>query len=76
MAVARPYGSKIDFMRNPIFGSAARFFVFILKFIFALIYELKIFEKKILDTKIISFSKAVGVNNVFLFIIRIFDLSI
>ena len=58
MAAARPYGLKIDFMRNPIFESAARFLVTILKFIFTAIYEIKIFEKKILDTKIISFSKA------------------
>ena len=34
MAVAQPYGFEIDFVRNPISGSAARFFVLILKFIF------------------------------------------
>ena len=47
MAVSRRYGFKIDFVRNPIPGSAAQFFVIILKFIFTLIYEIKIFEKKI-----------------------------
>ena len=45
MAVARPYGFKIDFLRNPISGSAARFFDVILKFIFPLINEIKIFKK-------------------------------
>ena len=54
MAVARPNGFEIDFVRNPISGSASKFFVFILKFIFTLIFEIKIFEKKFLFTKIIS----------------------
>ena len=51
MAVARLYGSKIDFTRNPISGSAARFFVNILKFIFTYIYEIKISKKKFLTPK-------------------------
>ena len=38
--------------------SAAWFFVIILKFIFTSIFEIKIHEKKFLDTKKISFSKA------------------
>ena len=38
MAVARPYGFEIDFVRNPISGSAAWFFVIILKFIFTHIF--------------------------------------
>ena len=45
MAVARLYGFEIDFMRNPISGSAAWFFMIILKFIFKLIFEIKIDEK-------------------------------
>ena len=45
MAVARPYGFEIDFVRNPISGSAAWFFVIILKFIFTPIYQIKISEK-------------------------------
>ena len=45
MATAWPYGFKVDFVRNPISESAARFFVIILKFIFTLIYEIKISEK-------------------------------
>ena len=44
--------------RDPIFESAAWFFVIILKFIFTSIFEIKIHEKKNLDTKKISFSKA------------------
>ena len=43
---------------NPIFESSAWFFVIILKFIFTSIFEIKIHEKKFLDTKKISFSKA------------------
>ena len=44
--------------RDPIFESASWFFVIILKFIFTSIFEIKIHEKKFLDTKKISFSKA------------------
>ena len=57
MAVARPLGFEIDFVRNPISGSAAWFFVIILKFILTPIFEIKVHEKKFLDTKKISFSK-------------------
>ena len=46
MAVARPYGYKMNFVRNRFSESAARFFVIILKFIFTFIYEIKIFKKK------------------------------
>ena len=46
MAVERPLGSIIDFMRNTISGSAARFFVIIVESFFTLIYEIKIFEIK------------------------------
>ena len=45
MAVARPIGFEIDSMRNTISGSAAWFFVYILKFIFPSIFEIKIHEK-------------------------------
>ena len=51
-------GSKIDFKRSPIFESAAWFFVIILKFIFTSIFEIKIQDKKILETEKISFLKA------------------
>ena len=44
--------------RDPIFESSAWFFVIILKFIFTSIFEIKIHEKKFLDTKKISFLKA------------------
>ena len=40
MAVARQYDFEINFVRNPIFGSAAWFFVIMLKFIFTLILEI------------------------------------
>ena len=57
MAVVQPYGFKIDFVRNPISGSAAGFFVMILKFILTPISEIKIHEKKFLTPKK-YFSKA------------------
>ena len=50
MAVERHYRFDTDFVRNPISGSAAWFFVIILKFIFKLIFEIKLHEK-IRDTK-------------------------
>ena len=50
MAVAQPYGFEIDFVRNSISGSAAWFFVIILKFIFAAIFEIKIYKKNFLGT--------------------------
>ena len=51
-------GSKIDFKGDPILESAAWFFVIILKFSFTSTFEIKIHEKKLLDTEKISFSKA------------------
>ena len=57
MAAMRQYGFEIDFVRYPIYGSAARFFVIILKFIFTFIYEIKLLEKKFLYIKIIPFFK-------------------
>ena len=51
LAVARPYDFEIDFVRDTIFGSAAWFFVIILKFIFTVISEIKIHEKNSLTTK-------------------------
>ena len=51
MAAARQNGFEIDFVRNPIYGSAARFFVFILKFIFTFIYEIEILEEKFFTPK-------------------------
>ena len=56
LAAALPYGFKIDFVRDPISWSAPWFSVIALKFIFTFIFKIKI-VKKILDTKIISFSK-------------------
>ena len=57
MAAARPYGFRIDYVRNPISGSTVWFFLIILKSIFTIIFETKIHEKKFLDTKKNSFSK-------------------
>ena len=51
MAVAWPYSFEIVFVRNPISGSAAWFFVIILKFIFTPISEIKIHEKKIFEAQ-------------------------
>ena len=45
MAVARPYGFEIDFVWNPISGSAAWFFFIIFKFIFTPIFGTKIHEQ-------------------------------
>ena len=50
MAVARPYGFEIDFVRNPISESAAWFVVINLEFIFTAIFKIKIHEK-IIDIK-------------------------
>ena len=44
MAVVRPYGFEIDFVRNSISGWAAWFFVVILEFILTAIFEIKIHE--------------------------------
>ena len=57
MAVAQPLDFEIDFARNPISGSAAWFFVIIVKFIFTAIFEIKNHVKKFFGTKQISFSK-------------------
>ena len=51
MAAAWPYGFKIDFVTNPISGSAARFSFIIFKFIFAPIFKIKIYEKNFLDPR-------------------------
>ena len=45
MGLVSPIGSKIDFKRDPIFESAAWFFVIILKFIFTSNFEIEIYEK-------------------------------
>ena len=57
MAVAQPLDFEIDFARNPISGSAAWFFVIILKFFSTAIFEIKNHVKKFLGTKKNSFSK-------------------
>ena len=51
MAVARPYNFKIDFVRNPIPESAARFLVIILKFIFTAFFEIRFMKIKSLAPK-------------------------
>ena len=58
MGLVSPIGSKIDFSGDPIFQSAAWFFIIILKFIFSSIFEIQIHENKFLSTKKILFSKA------------------
>ena len=49
--VMRPSGFEIDFVNNPLSGSAAWFFVIILKFIFTAIFEIKNHVKNFLTTK-------------------------
>ena len=56
MAVAQLLDFEIDFARNPISGSAAWFYVIIVKFIFTAIFEIKNQAKKIPWYQI-SFSK-------------------
>ena len=51
MAVARPYGFEINFVRNPMSGSAVWCFVIILEFIFKPIFAIKIHEKNSLTPK-------------------------
>ena len=51
MAVAQPLGLEIDFVRNPDSGSAAWFFVIILKLIFTAIFEMKVHVKNFLAPK-------------------------
>ena len=50
-AISRPYGFEIDYVRNPISEAAVLFFVIIHKCIFTSIFEIKINERKFLDTK-------------------------
>ena len=65
MAVALPYGFQIDFVRNPISGSASWFFIIILKFIFTPILEIKIHTKKFFDTKNFHFRSPIFINSAF-----------
>ena len=51
MAVAQSLDFEFDFARNPISGSAAWFFVIILKIIFAAIFDIKVHVKKFLGKK-------------------------
>ena len=50
MAVAKPLGIEIDFLRNPISLPAAWFTVIILKFIFQAIFEIKVHVNKFLGS--------------------------
>ena len=54
MAGARPYRVGIAFLRNPISGSAAWFFVIIRKFMFTAIFEIEIPEKNSMAQKNLS----------------------
>ena len=49
----------------PIFESAAWFFVIIVKFFFTFIFEIKIHEKKIMDTKKFHVRIQIGLTNPF-----------
>ena len=56
-AVARPYGFEINFVRNPISGSAAWFFVIILKFILTALFESNFMKKIIPEIYLLKFIK-------------------
>ena len=62
MAIARPLGFEIDFARNPISGSAAWFFVIIVKFIFTAIFEIKKHVKNSLTPKKFHFRSPIFIN--------------
>ena len=64
MAVARPPGFEIDFVRNPISGSDALFFVITIKFIFTPIFEIKIHVKNTLKPKKIIFKGWFSLTNI------------
>ena len=51
MGLVSPIGSKIDFMGDPFFESAAWFFVLILKFILTPIFQIQIHENNSLTKK-------------------------
>ena len=65
MAVAQPSGIEIDFVRNPISGSAAWFFVIIIKFNFTAIFEIKIHVKKFLGIKQFIFEARFSQTNIY-----------
>ena len=58
VGLVSPIGFKVNFKADPIFQSASWFFFIIPKSIFTSIFEIKIYEKKFLPPKKISFSKA------------------
>ena len=62
MGFARPNGFKIDFLKKSFSGSAAWFFVIILKTIFTPIFEIKIREIRFLDSQKIHFRKPTFIN--------------
>ena len=62
LAVVQPLGFEIDFVRNPISGAAAWFFVIILKFIFTAIFEIKIYEKNSLTPKKFYFRRPIFID--------------
>ena len=66
MAVAWPYGFEIDFLRNPIFRSAACFLIIILKFILTAIFYIKIHEKNSLTPKKFHFQSPIFIYPIFI----------
>ena len=62
MAVAQPLDFEIVFAINPISGSAASFFIIILKFTFTALFEIKFHIKKFVGIKKFI-ADSVGVNN-------------
>ena len=62
MAVVRLLGFEIDSVRNLISGSAALFFVIILKFIFISIFQIKVREKNSLSPKKFHFRSPIFID--------------
>ena len=58
--------SKIDFLKDRIFESAARFFVIILKLIFTTIFEIKFTKENSLTPKNFIFEGRFLLNNTFI----------
>ena len=61
IAVAQPLDFGIDFAKNPISGSAAWFFIIILKFIFKAFFNQNSW-KRFLDTKKFDFQSPIFIN--------------
>ena len=62
MAVARPYGSEIDFVKNPISEPTAWIFVILPEFNFIPLLKIKIYEKNSLPRRKLHFWRPILIN--------------